>query len=119
MRLDPRTVRLIGSPLWLKSWFVKNLTYFSLPQRTKLSRSRMLLEQSPSFFMLRAIQLPMDWLRASLGQEETLLESPPLPQYWRVNDWSCSKKLFQKSSVLQCCGIPEAKALHNGGKKAN
>src|SRR5262245_47661537 len=34
-----------------------------------------------------------------------------------TNDWSCSRKPFQSSPVLRCCGIHDLQALNHNGKK--
>ena len=43
-----------------------------------------------------------------IGLEGTSRGLPPLPRCWLVSDWSYSRKPFQISPALRCCGIPES-----------
>ena len=50
---------------------------------------------------------------------ETSRGSPRFRRCWLANGWSYSRKPFQISPALQCCGIHRIQPLRNNGKKAN
>ena len=64
------------------------------------------------------IPLRLGWLIAWRGPAETS-GFTTITRCWAANDLNCSKKPFQNSPVLQCCGIHRTQAPRRVGKKAN